>query len=511
MTRVLFVSPPRWNETLYPAMGAMGGMVKLPPIGMLFIAAQLRKQLGSDCRLFDYNIYDQQDYSLIDSVLRAFQPDVVGITTYSFIVYDVYRVAQRIREVLPSAKIVMGGKHVQLYPRETLRQPFVDYLVQGDGEVAMTELVRSIEGGELHPTDIQGVWFRHTSGEIHEGGVADTVTELDQLPPPDISLIDQGRRKRYGYKFGAGGLEATMYTSRGCPWKCSYCMSAYSDHRYYYHSPGYVLDEIERYVNDGYQVIHFMDDHFNLNINRAKEICQGIIDRKLPITWTMRGSAKFVDRELANLLAESHCERLNLGVESANEGVLNTFDRFTKTEQVRQAFEQLDGRGIALAGYFILGFPQESREMAWNSVELAVSLPIDYAQFSVLFPAPGTPYLHKLLDAGVLAQDPYADYSESPQKVFKLPYYGETLTETEVAALIEDAYRRFYLRPSLVARHLRKLRSPRELWTKSKLGVQLAYFSGRKLLTGAQTNWEATPRHRNDLVGDGLSVVKLYH
>jgi anaerobic magnesium-protoporphyrin IX monomethyl ester cyclase len=493
MKKVLFVLPPRWHEMQYPAIGAMGKMVKLPPLGMLFISSVLKRRCNVETRLFDFNLYDDQapNYGVIDSLIREFQPDIIGMTAYTYTMFDVYEVVKRIKALSPETVVVLGGKHCQIYPRQTLRQPFVDYLVVGEGEYAMADLVAALDRGERAPK-IVGVWYRRPDGGIVDGGMAGSIKTLDELPLPDIALIDREQRGQYGYRFGSGPLEATMYTSRGCPWKCTYCLSAYSDHKYYYHSPEGVLAGVEQYVKDGYGVIHFMDDHFNINIARAKNICRLLIERKYGIRWTMRGSAKYVDAELADLLQASGCERINLGVESAHDGVLASFERYTSVDQIRKAFETLSGRGIALSGYFIIGWPQEDRAMAMETIALAKSLPLDFAQFTPLSPAPGTPFLHELMRDGRMPNDPYSEYTESPTPVFKFPYIQGKLSEVEVAELLEKAYAAFYLRPRLIWRHASKLRSPVELARKAFLGMRLAAFSLKRIGTGRRTSWEPT-------------------
>lgn len=510
--KVLFVSPPRWHEMLYPAIGALGKMVKLPPIGLLYMASTLRRDCDCDVAFFDFNLYDETapDYGVVDGFVDDFRPDVVAITSYTFTVYDVYEVAKRIKALAPQAKIVLGGKHCQIYPHETLSHPFVDYLVQGDGEAPFAALINAFAAKQYDPK-IQGVWYKNADGSIHDGGAAATPKNLDVLPLPAIDLIDRSREAQYGYSFGTGRLEGTMYTSRGCPWKCSYCMSAYSDHRYYYHSPENVVAGVEQCVEHGYGLIHFFDDHWNLNIKRAKDICRLLIERDYGVKWTMRGSAKFIDAELAELLEASGCERLNLGVESAHEGILESFNRFTSVDQIRGAYEMLDGRGIALASYFILGWPDEDRAMAQETIELAKSLPLDFAQFTPLTLAPGTPFLHDYLKKGLVARDTFRDYTLSPTPVFKFPYIEGKLKETEVAQLLEDAYRQFYLRPSLVWRHVKKLRSVRELFNKAKYGLSLAWYSLRKFLRGTRGRWvPADKTDRKSVLEASPSIAKVY-
>lgn len=483
MKRILYVQPPRWHEMIYPGVAVTGKSSILQPLGLLFVAATVDKYCETQSRLFDFNLHDDSapDYGVIDRELLTFRPDIVGITSYTHIMYDVYQVAKRVKSLLPDALIVLGGKHTECYPRETVAQSFIDYIVVGEGEYAMRDLVQSLERGEREPV-IPGVWFQRADGTIHDGGMASSIKELDELAVPDLSLVDPAKRHLYGYKFGGSALEAMMYTSRGCPWKCTYCLSAYSDHKVYFHSPESVLATLERYVRDGYSVIHFMDDHFNVNIKRAKQICRMIIERNIKIRWTMRGSTKYVDDELAELLQKSGCERVNLGIESADVGILASFDRFVTEESLHKAFTCLAGRGIGLSGYFILGWPEEDRAGAQRSIDLAKSLPLDFAQFTPLSPAPGTPHLHRVLRDGLLPRDPYLDYTVSPTKEFLFPYVPGKLSEAELTEVLKDAYQQFYLRPSLILRHASRLRSPRELLNKAILGAQIVAFSGKRLL-----------------------------
>jgi radical SAM superfamily enzyme YgiQ (UPF0313 family) len=480
MKKILFISAPRWNEVSYPVQDAMGGMAVFPPIGMLYISSYLKKQLGDavDSRLFDYNLVDAGDLGAIDSLLDDFQPDIVGLTTYTFILYDIYRICRYIRAKLPQAKIVLGGKQTEIYPHEALEQEFVDYVVVGEGEKPMLELVQALDSGNETP-QIPGVWFR-SGGKIHDSGRAERLADLDNMPFPDLSIIDPDD---YSYKFGSGVPEAIMVSSRGCPMRCRYCMSSHFDKKFVTRSAKNVVEEIEQWVEAGYRVINFFDDNFNANIKRAKQICRLLIERDLPITWTMRGSANQIDAEFADLLASSGCERAILGIESANEHILAAFDRKSDNKKIRLAFKLLDAAGVSTAGYFMLGFPGEDLTLAQNTIDFAKSLPLDYAQFVVLFPAPGSPFFFDLLKDGKM-KDIYQPFSLAPPEKFALPYYEDLLTTKEVGELCKSAYRQFYFRPTLILRHLKKLKSPTELYRKSQLAYNLAKFSLLNLLRG---------------------------
>ena len=477
MQRILFIGASGWNEASYPVQGAMGGMSSFPPIGMLYISSYLKSHCDVETRLFDYSSVATDDYAAIDPLLETFQPDIVGLTSYTFILYDIYRICRHVRQKLPSAKIVLGGKQVELYPHQTLEQEFVDYIVVGEGEKPMRELVNALESGRT-PGKIAGLWFRR-NGKLIEGGRADRLTDLDSLPHPDMSIIEA---TDYCYKFGSGLPETVMITSRGCPFACRYCMSAHCDRLYVSRTASSVVDEAAAWAKRGYRVINFFDDNFNANLQRAKQICRGLIERQLPVTWSMRGSSERIDAEFAELLKRAGCERVILGIESANEKILADFGRKSNNEKIIQAFNLLEQAGVSTAGYFMLGFPGETATMVRKTIDFACSLPLDYAQFTAVFPAPGSPFFLELVEQGKMT-DVYLPYTQAPSKGFELPYYEDLLTKEKTADLCKQAYRSFYMRPSLVMQHLTKLKSPTELYRKATLAAGLARYSLKGLFS----------------------------
>jgi len=493
--RVLFVNPPDWNGVRYPTKAAMGNVADFPPIGMLLVATFLEHNLDVDVRLFDYNRVNRNDYAAVDRVLEEFRPDVVGIASFTFQLYDIYEIARQVKRRAPATKIVLGAKHVELFPHETLVQEFVDYLVVGEGEEPMRALVETLGRGATEP-DIPGVWYRK-NGTVVEGGRAPRIRDLDALPAIDLSILEGND---YSYSFGSASREAMIVTSRGCPFACQYCVSAHPDRRFIGRSPEHVVDEVKHWFAAGYRHLNFFDDYFNADLERAKEICHRLIEERLPVSWTMRGSANQIDEEFAELLQASGCKRVNIGVESANEEILAAFGRKSSTARIQQSFDLLARRGISLMGYFMLGFPGESREMVEETIDLALSLPLDYAQFTAVCPTPGSQFYSDLVRRGKL-DDVYRDFVQRPWPAFRLPYYEDLITEAEIAALCQSAYRRFYLRPTLVWRHVRALRSGSELVRKTRLAASLIGYSLTQKLrvkgrTGGHTNRAQTARRQ---------------
>ncbi len=474
--RILFVNAPLWNETRSITGEAMGGLAFFPPLGMLYLSSYLKthSKIDIDTRLFDYTFVQKNNYQAIDQMLEDFEPEIVGLTTYTFILYDIYEICAYIKAKRPDCKIVLGGKHVEIYPEEALEQDFVDYVVQGEGEIPFLKLVESISEGNKQP-QIEGVWF-NKEGELQRAGKAERIRDLNALPFPDLSLIESAG---YNYIFNSGKAEGIMSTSRGCPYTCKYCMSAYSERVFAGRSAENVVDEMQLWVDKCVESINLFDHTFNANLKRAKRICQLIINRGIKVRWTFRGTPNCVDEELTQLLAEAGCERAILGVESATKEILVKFGRKSEIETVRNAYSLLDKYGISTAGFFMLGFPGETREMALDTINLACSLPLDYAQFTVLFPAPGTPYLDMIMkDEGF--PDLWRDYAKNPDKDFIIPYHENLLSEKEVKKLAQNAYKKFYFRPSLIWRHLRKLSSFSAFKAKFLLALRLLKYSLKK-------------------------------
>jgi radical SAM superfamily enzyme YgiQ (UPF0313 family) len=467
MRKILFVVAPRWNEVIYPFRSIISGVPALPPMGILCVASYLARHADVRIRLFDYAAAAQGDLRAIDATLEEFCPDIVGLSAYTTLLYDTLAICRHVKRQLPGAKVVLGGKHAELYPGETLAHACVDYVVAGEGERPMKLLVDALDAHDEKPA-IGGVWWRD-GRRIREGGHAPRNRDLDGLPFPDTSLLP---RTAYGYQFGTGQPEAVMITSRGCTMKCAYCLSAHADRRLVSRSAANIVAEARELKRQGFGLVHFMDDNFNATASRAKAVCRALIDAGALVKWTMRGSARGIDPALATLMAAAGCERANLGVESANEDLLATFGRASSTRQTRSAIELLSAQGLTTGGYFMLGFPAETRAMAMRTIELAASLPLDYAQFAPLVPGPGTLFYQDLVTCGKIA-DVWRSFASSPPASFTVPYYEDRLTSGEVINLCRLAYASFYFRPSLVRRHLAKLRSPGELIRKGRVAADL--------------------------------------
>ncbi|MBD3334993.1 MAG: hypothetical protein GF355_05710, partial [Candidatus Eisenbacteria bacterium] len=213
LMKVLLINPPSENELMGnnpPIIEEERGYN--PPLGILYLAAHLERFSDHRVTVLDAQV-EELDYSALKTAIARERPDVAGITTMTFTLIDVIKTAHIIKEIDPGIKVVLGGPHVHLYPKETLRIPAVDYLVLGEGEIPFQELLDNIDDPE-RLSEITGLVFR-SNGNMVNTGVRGLRDNLDEIPFPARHLTPY---ERYSSLMAKRNPVTTMFTSRGCPY-----------------------------------------------------------------------------------------------------------------------------------------------------------------------------------------------------------------------------------------------------------------------------------------------------
>lgn len=469
--KVLLINPPADNAARMPVSTAYAHATFVPPLGLLYISSSLR-EAGHEVHFIDA-MAPGIDRAEIERQVVDFSPDLVGISAYTFIFYDLLQTARLVKSLLPEIPIVLGGPHIDIYPEQTLAHPEFDYLVAGEGESAMVEICK-MRAGKLAPQDIAGLWYRDKAGPRFTGH-RERNADLDRLPFPDVASL---RREYYHCAFNPRGFEVAMVTSRGCPFRCRYCNVL--DRRYTARSPENVVAEFRQLAGNGFNYAHLYDDTFNLNLDRAKDICRGLIDSRLPIRFSARLRGDRTDREFFRLLALAGCERVNIGVESASETILRSMDKLIDLGKVRQSIAWAREFGLRTVAFYMLGFPGETVAQAQETIDFALELGSDYAQFLPVMPFPGTPLFKDALAAGGLSGDFYSDYTLNPTPDFHLELWETEIPLKQLVKLVQQAYRRFYFNHRFLLRQLLELRSFNDFRERASIGSKLlAYQFGK--------------------------------
>ena len=403
MSRVLLIAPP-----FYRLMGSHYNGLHL---GISYITAVL-KQHGHEVQLYNADYMGSTEYANqrqlmentplykatladlshpiwmeIKEKVSNFVPDFLGITMLTANYAAARNIARIMKAFNSNIKIVVGGTHPTLDPDGTLATVEFDYLIRGEGEFALLDLVN---GKKIEQID--GLSFKRDGQIIHNADRA-YIEDLDSLPFPERdSFLNDTKFLELGH----------VLTGRGCPFSCSYCASPRIWHnKVRFRSSDNVLEELE-YLKEHYHssLIHFADDTFTLNKERAKEICRKIIDKNLGINWICDTRVDCVDRELVVLMKEAGCIRIKIGVESGSDRILEKVNKRITTAKVREAVTMIKEVGLPLTVYLMVGFPGETNEDLRQTIDFGKELKADYYSLSILAPYYGTEILCELEKSG---------------------------------------------------------------------------------------------------------------
>ncbi len=468
--KVLLVNPPSENmiTTNIPSVVDEERGFN-PPLGLLYVAGYAKTHTQHEILVLDCQV-EEISQDEVEDRIREIHPDVVGIQTLTFTVIDARMVAKAAKRANPLCKVVMGGPHVHIFARETLAMPEVDFAVKGEGELAFTQLLSALEGG-IAFDQVFGLAYRDPStGQIKDNPPAPPIEDLDQLPHPARELTPI---HKYYSILAKHNPITTMFTSRGCPYRCLFCDRPTMGRRFRSHSATAVVDEMTACVKMGIREFFIYDDTFNVNRKRVFDICGEIKRRKMEITFDIRARADRMDEEMLKELASAGCDRIHYGVESGNEEVLETLLKDLNLDQVREVFKATRKHGMKTLAYFMIGNPGETRAMAHKTIEFAKELDPDFVHFSVLTPFPATAIYYKALEEGRYDHDYWAEFAKNPSLDFKPRLWEEFMTREELIGLLKEAYKSFYLRPKIFMKNMVRTHSALDLFRKARVGLKM--------------------------------------
>jgi anaerobic magnesium-protoporphyrin IX monomethyl ester cyclase len=419
-----------------------------PPLGLGYLASYLQ-QRGHQATILDGLILGT---SAVLKKITEIKPDLVGISCLTSFLHQTVELTKILKE--RGYPVVLGGPHPSALPRETLESSGADWVVIGEGELALAALADHFGhsgSGEQIPA-IEGLY---SLGDFQRGrplSYAQRVENLDELPFPDWQQIHPRR-----YPLAPHGALVRHYpigiitTSRGCPCECSFCASpGFYQRRIRFRSPENVLKEME-YLIEVLKVkeIHFEDDNLTLQRERLEKICQGILSRQWKIPWACPNGVRAdrVTPELLQLMVRSGNYCLAFGIESADPQVLKNVRKGETLEQIEQALRWAQAAGIITQGFFIFGLPGETVQSIDRTIKWALEAPLDRAQFLILDILPGCQLWSELAGKFV------PNFAKKSYKAAEWAPPG--LTAQDLTLAQQRAFRRFYLRPRQLGHILR--------------------------------------------------------
>lgn len=419
-----------------------------PNMSLAYVAGALQA-VGHDLIFLDAMA---SGYSLNDMIeeVKRFKPKVLMFTLVTYLFHETIDIIKFFRKHC-SAKIIVGGAHLRLYPNETLRKKEIDIGIIGEAEETVVELLNALENNKPL-SRIKGICYREKN-KIILTPKQKNVKNLDKLSFPARNLLPMDKYCSFISKYKN---YAILLTSRGCTFQCSFCEQRTGDIRY--RSPKNVVDEMKECYNK-YNVreIDIFDPLFTINKKRVIEICREIRKRGLKIAWSCRSRVDTINEEMLIEMKKAGCYRIYYGIESGDEQILKNIKKFTKISQIVKAISLTKKHNILSFGYFMFGNPGETIGSIKNTVNLAKKLPLDYAQFSRLSVLPGTSIYNDLRAS--MAYDYWKEYVKDKSVEKSLPRLLCNLSDEILIKNIKKAYIAFYFRPRFILKTLFKIKS----------------------------------------------------
>lgn len=348
------------------------------PLGLMMIAAYLKERFGHsvDVRVVNSNVdLNENDEDAISACIEAAAPDIIGIrglTRYRKEFNLVAKLAKRTSNAL----VVGGGPHVSSDEHQGLRDSDIDVAVVGEGEAIFADIVQAHrERGEVHK--VPGAVTRR--GAAEHGNVAHPlISDLDALPFADYGLVDQARYTRYltyGYNRRRQGV---LYTSRGCPYLCTFCHDLFGK-KYRWRSPENIYEEVQRLHAGGIRDFYFVDDIFNINKKRAIrffELMSGdrsLKGSKLYFVNGLRGD--IADAEFVDAAVEAGTVWLSYAIETASPRLQTVIRKYLNLDRIRETIEYSAGKGVVVNYWGLLGIESETLEEAHHTIDFMKDLP----------------------------------------------------------------------------------------------------------------------------------------
>ena len=425
------------------------------PLGMAYIAAVLEAN-GVFVKCVNYLIEDYSEEGLkaliIDNGIN-----MVGLSGFTPHIYAAYRNAKLVKRFNPDIKVIMGGPHVTVLPQEALDNG-ADLAIKGEAEQVIYDLLPHLRAFDIEAiSKVLGVYMT-AGGKTVNNPRPPRITDLDSLPFPARHLF-KGYPEQYKnmlpLELKKGWLSTTISPSRGCSAHCVFCNKQVFGAMITARSPENVVSEM-KYLAEKYKIneISMSDDFFTFDAERVKKICRLLIDAKLGIKWVCSNTrVDILDDEMYRLMKESGCYRVNFGIESGVQKIIDSIGKNISLDQARQAIAMANKYNFNIVVNFIIGHHDETEEDIRQTVKFARSLDVDVIQLGINTPFPGTPLFKILKNEGNLLSEKWNEYDYSDRVLFRT----KNLSQERIFRLYKKAWKQVTIfNPKFLFRAVRR-------------------------------------------------------
>lgn len=454
--RICLVNPPKIHQVWAGVPDIFNGpdAYLFPPMGIMYLAGHLKAHTKHEVVQFDAV---ERGWSAEETgrQVAAVKPDVLGVTSNTHNLINVREVIEATRQLVPNVFVVIGGSHVTSFPEEAAQFPGADAAIRGDGEDPLTELLDHLQAG-TDWRNIRNVSYLDKNGEPVVNEKTEPTKDLDRYPFPDRAGLSPDRYYTPGMKEARA---TTMMSSRGCPFNCTFCNVP---HKYRTRSASNIVDEMEFCATHlGIKEFHFIDDIFNITVERVNEISNEILKRNLEVYWGYKAGVLAVDEEMLALSRKAGCIRVHYGVETWSDAGLVALQKKAREKDIHRAFRLTREAGLRAIAYMIAGCPHEQTpEDVLSAIPFVLSLKPDYVVFSLYTPYPDAPVFQEGVDKGLWDADCWKKFMVNPTREYDLPtVWNEHMDKETLVWLLKQVHNRFYFNPRVLVRTTLSMRT----------------------------------------------------
>jgi radical SAM superfamily enzyme YgiQ (UPF0313 family) len=408
----------------------------LPSMGILYLASMLEKN-NHQVKVYDQDVEDTPIIDIIDK----FNPDYIGITATTPQFPNAIKVANEIKILRNNIIIVIGGTHVTCVGPKILEKYICfDYLLMGEGEFAMTDIVNG-----KAPETIEGLCYRANGSVVYKTPVY--IENLDDLPYPSRHLLDYSKFKDSPIYSRSLKNHGSLLFSRGCLYKCIFCSHKIKG-KVRFRTAKNILGEIEILYKQGITDFRILDEFFTMNKIVTREVCEAIISNKWKITWNCQTRADSLDEKTIKLMKKAGCWCIQIGVETGNKDTMKYINKNLDLEKLIEQVKMIRKNKIFVVAFFMIGFPGETKQTIQDTIDYSKKLDPDMATFSIVTPYPAT---------DIWTTSGLDELDETTIKNLGF-YYNKNyfVKDVDLSMMYSLAVKSFYLRPKIVYRLIKE-------------------------------------------------------
>ena len=426
--------------------------IACPPLGLLYLASTLRQMFGRDVevRLLDL-LVDQKRYFDAREVMKEFRPHVVGLSALNWEAEESGRFALMTQEEFPGTIVAIGGPFAHRNTRKLSATGVFDWIFDGEADWSFPIACQRWFRGDRTMDDIVGLTWRPAPGEAYTNNsdvlslgskkAAGVVDDVNAIPLPAWDLIDFDRyaKVRNFMSLLKGTRYATIFTSRGCPYLCTYCHDIFGK-TFRFRSPENVAAEVKMLKDLGVDELQIVDDIFNMNPPRMKAVCRAIEPYNMHITFPNGLRFDILDEEGCEALTRAGTYAACVAIETVTPRLQDLIKKHLRADKANQGIRWMSERGVLVRGFFMLGFPTETVEEIQATIDYAVKSELSQAYFFNVVPQPGTPLYDLALGENASALESQTLMEYNTKTAWYTLAYGVDMEKVR-----KTAYTRFFL------------------------------------------------------------------